>query len=176
MPFTPSFSTAQVLGEPSEIVATDTSQGADAAIVARRLYVQIANGDYLVEEGVSTEWNAWALADTSATFDILSKDYGVLLTCQWVGVSGQILYAVQQYAGFTCYNEMFSDQLVEALSGNPLLINDNNFWVNLSKLRDCIDSGNQSIERFSNLYATQQCYDRGTELRLSSQYYFNTNS
>lgn len=176
MSFVPSFSTAQVLGNPSEIVATDTSTGSDSNIIARRLYVQIMDGSFLVEEGVTEQYNSWALADVSATFDILSKDYGTLLTCQWMGVSGQILYSAQQYASFTLYNESFMYQLVEQLSGNPLLINDNQFFKNMSELRDCIDSGNQAITLFSDLYAVQQCYDRGTGIRISSQYYFNMNS
>lgn len=176
MPFNPSFSLSQTLGSESEVVATDTSTGSDGAITGKRLYLQIANGTFLVESGVSTDYNVWTLANTSQTFDLLPKDVGVLATTEWIDTNGIVLYSSQQYKGFTLYNETFADQLVETLSGNPLLINDNNFWINFSKLRDCIDSGNQAIERFSDLYAVQQCYDRGTALRLSSQYFFNTNS
>jgi hypothetical protein len=74
------------------------------------------------------------------------------------------------------YNETFDYQLTQVLTGNPLVINDNNFFPNKSDLRVNIDGGNQAIFFATDLFSAQQCYDRATNLRLGSQYYFNANS
>ena len=174
MPLVPNFSTSQTIGVPQSINFSDTSTGSDVAIVGKRVYMQTSSGSFLVEDGVTTEYQNWN--STSATFNVLSKDYGLRITVQWVGVSGQVLYSKQYTLGFTLYNETFDYQLTQVLTGNPLLINDNDFFKNKSELRECIDSGNQAISLAGDLVAAQQCYDRATNIRLKSQYYFNTNS
>jgi len=62
------------------------------------------------------------------------------------------------------------------MSANPMLINDNDFWYNKSKLRVLIDSGNQAILNAEDLSNAQLCYDEATKVRLKAQYLFNGNS
>lgn len=177
MSFTPSFAYSQTLGYPGNINFTDTSTGSDSNITGRRIYIQIAGGTFLVPNGIDTQYNEWPLANTSITLiNVLSKDYATITTVQWIDVDGNVLYDSQQLIGFTLFNEQFSYQLSQQLTGNPLNVNDNNFFETRSELRDCIDSGNQAINFFSDLYNAQQCYDRGTEIRINSVYYFNSNS
>ena len=174
--FNPAFQTSQTIGSPTNVNFTDVSTGSDSAIVARRVYLQVANGTFLVVQGTSTDWNAWALVDTSVTFNLLTQDQACLVTVEWVGVSGQVLYSSQQYAGYTLYEESLDYQLTQWLAANPLNINDNYYWNNKSELRDCIDSGNQAIEFFSDLYAAQQCYNRGMDIVNDAQNLFNVNT
>lgn len=173
------FSASQTPGVPEDILLTDTSTGTDAAVTQRRVYIQTAAGDYLVEEGTTTEYEAWGdfPATTELTLtDILDKDYGVRVVVQWLDVSDTVLYDKTLYYGFTCYNEDFDYQLTQTVAGNPLLISDNNFWGNKSTLRGYIDSGNNAITRNSDTAAAQQCYDLATNMRINSQYFFNINS
>ena len=179
MPLVASFSAAQTPGVPGTILLTDTSTGTDVAVTQRRVYIQTAAGDYLVEEGTTTEYEAWVdfPSTTELTLtDILDKDYGVRIVCQWLDVSDTVLYDKTLYYGFTCYNEDFDYQLTQTVAGNPLLISDNNFWGNKSTLRGYIDSGNNAITRNSDTAAAQQCYDLATNMRINSQYFFNINS
>ena len=179
MPLVASFSAAQTPGVPGTILLTDTSTGTDAAVTQRRVYIQTAAGDYLVEEGTTTEYEAWGdfPATTELTLtDILDKDYGVRVVVQWLDVNDVVLYDKTLYYGFTCYNEDFDYQLTQTVAGNPLLISDNNFWGNKSTLRGYIDSGNNAITRNSDTAAAQQCYDLATNMRTNSQYFFNINS
>lgn len=173
------FSASQTPGVPGTILLTDTSTGTDVAVTQRRVYIQTAAGDYLVEEGVTTEYSPWLdfPSTTGLTLtDILDKDYGVRIVCQWLDVSNTVLYDKTLYYGFTCYNEDFDYQLTQTVAGNPLLISDNNFWGNKSTLRGFIDSGNNAITRNSDTAAAQQCYDLATNMRTNSQYFFNINS
>jgi len=179
MPLVASFSAAQTPGVPGTILLTDTSTGTDVAVTQRRVYIQTAAGDYLVEEGVTTEYEAWGdfPSTTELTLtDILDKDYGVRVVVQWLDVNDVVLYDKTLYYGFTCYNEDFDYQLTQTVAGNPLLISDNNFWGNKSTLRGYIDSGNNAITRNSDTAAAQQCYGLATNMRTNSQYFFNINS
>ena len=45
MPFNPSFTTSQTIGVPESVNFADTSTGSDGSITARRVYMQLANGD-----------------------------------------------------------------------------------------------------------------------------------
>ena len=108
----------------------------------------------------------------------LSRDIAAQVTVQWTDgqPDAMILFDSISLQGFTGYNEEFDYQLTQLLTANPLLINDNDFFPSKANLRTSIDSGNQAISLASDLYAGQQCYDRATNLRTSSQYYFNINS
>ena len=173
------FSASQTPGVPGTILLTDTSTGTDVAVTQRRVYIQTAAGNYLVEEGVTTEYSPWLdfPSTTELTLtDILDKDYGVRIVCQWLDVSNTVLYDKTLYYGFTCYNEDFDYQLTQTVAGNPLLISDNNFWGNKSTLRGYIDSGNNAITRNSDISAAQICYDLATTMNTDSQYLFNINS
>lgn len=176
MAFVGLFTVTQPLGTPSDVTLTDTHTGADAAVIARRVYISTWDGTYLVEDSTTGDYEAWALADTSITLDVLDKDYGVRIVVQWMGVSGQILYDKVGYYGLTEFNEEFDYGLTQNVASNALLMNDNNFWNNKTKLRTLIESGNNAITNVSDIYAAQQCYDMATKLRTNSQYYFNINS
>lgn len=151
---------------------TDTSTGVDAAVTQRRVYLAKDDGTFLVPEGTATDYIEWSYADSSIDIDALDIDYGLLITVQWLNVSNVVLYDLSDNVGFTSYNEDFDYQLTQMLSGNPLLINDANFFQSKSDLRTNIDSGNQAILRADDIYGAQQCYDRATNIRLLSQYYF----
>lgn len=178
MAFVPNFVAIQPFGTPNLIEITDTSTGSDYRISTRRIYIRKADGSYIVEDGNTNDYIEWDYPDMSITLDVLKKDVAVEITVQWIYYffNAVILYNKVIMYGFTEYNEMFDYGLTQMLSANPLLINDNDFFPNKSNLRTSIDSGNQAISYAQDLYAAQQCYDRATNLRLSSQYYFNINS
>ena len=177
MALTVNFTATQTLGEPSEINFTDTSTGTDVAVVTRRIFTRTPAGEFLVEDGTATQYEVWGdfPTTTTKTLDVLDKDYATTITVQWLDVSNNVLYDKTLIRGFTLYNESFDYGLTQLLSGNPLLINDDDFFTNKSDLRTEIDSGNQAIERASDPFGAQQCYDRATNLRLNSQYFFNGN-
>ena len=171
-----SITAESVAGTPSDILFTDLSPD-DGSVVVRRLYVSDKDGNFLVEEGSDLEYSVWDYADETIQLDLLSKDFGLKIVCQWLDTNDAIVadYTIDAI-GFTEYNETFDYQTTQLLSSNPLLINDNNFWGNKVKLRTFIDAGNNAITRDSDLSNAQLCYDEGTTLRLQSQYFFNGNA
>lgn len=176
MAFVPNFVAIQPFGTPNLIEITDTSTGSDSNIVTRRIYIRKADGTAIVDGAV------WDYPDMSISLDVLTKDTACEITVEWLDaipsstVDPIVLYNKVIMYGFTEYSEMFDYGLTQMMTANPLLINDNDFFPHKSDLRTSIDSGNQAIIYAQDLYAAQQCYDRATNLRLSSQYYFNINS
>lgn len=179
MALTVSFTAESVSGSPESVLFTDTSTGSDAAVTSRRIYVSDTNGDFIVEAGTTTEYEVWAIPlATPITLDLFTtSDKAVKIVVQWLNVSNVVLYDYTIDAtGFTEWNEEFLYGQTQLMTANPLLINDNNFWDNYTKVRTLIDAGNKAILFASDLYNAQLCYDAATEIRDKSQYYFNGNS
>lgn len=176
MALVPNFTAVQIAGFPSQVVFTDTSTGSDGAITSRRIYMAKVDGSFLVPSGTSTQYIVWPYIDTQITVDDLDKDYALLITVEWLDVSNNILYSKQLLLAFTIYNETFDYYLTQMMAANPLLVNDNNFFTQKSALRTYIDAGNQALTLASDQENAQLCYDQATNLRTSSQYYFNSNA
>ena len=172
-----SFSVSQTVGEESTVTITAVVSGSDGAVTQRRVYLQTDSGEYLVPTGVTTEYNAWALADSSVDIDALGEsDKALRIVVQWLDVNNTVLYDSTQYVGLTLYNESFDYLLTQLMAANAVLIGDNNFFPNKELLRTYIDAGNHAISFADDLYNAQLCYDKATALRVSSQYYYNGNS
>ena len=63
------FTISQVLGSPENIVVTSVTSGTDAAVTQRRVYISDDAGNFLVPDGITTEYNAWALATNPLTIE-----------------------------------------------------------------------------------------------------------
>lgn len=176
MALVPNFTITQSVGDPANLVFTDSSTGSDGTITQRRIYIRQADGTNLVVEGTTTDYEVWDYADSSITLDILSTDISALVTVEWLNVSDVVVYTKAVNYGFTGYNEDFDYTLTQMIASNTLLINDNGFFGFKSQLRTYIDSGDNAISRASDIYAAQLCYTRANELRTNSVYYFNINS
>jgi hypothetical protein len=177
MSFARSFQTSQTPGSPGEVTFTDDSTGSDGAITSRRIFIQDTEGNYIVEEGTTTEYELWPLPlSTPVTLDLLDEDIAARVVVQWLNVGNTVLYDEEVFVGFSAYNDDFDYQLTQNVASNPLLMNDNKFWANKSLLQTLISSGNNAIERASDINACQQCYNAATEMRNNSQYLFNQNS
>lgn len=176
MSFTPNFECFQPLGDNSVITIQDTSTGSDGSIAARRVYLRTTAGTFLVPQGTSTQYTAWALVNTSIDIDCLDKDYALDVVVQWVDSGGGVLYDKTVLNGFTSYNEDFDLGLSSLLAANYKLFSDNNYFLHKSQLRDAIDSGDKAISRGGDIAKAQACYDVGTAIRTNSQYNFNANS
>lgn len=177
MSLTPNFTVTQSFGTPANLTFTDTSTGSDTSVASRNIYIQQANGDYIVMTGnTSTNYTTWDYDLSSITLGILEKDVAVTITIDWVDELNNKVYTSTKIFAFTNFNEKFDYGTTQMLTANPMLINDNDFFVHKADMRVSMDSGNQAFNLVGDLFAAQECYDRATNLRTSSQYFFNINS
>lgn len=172
-----SFTVSQVVGSPSVVTVTAVVTGTDVLVTQRRVYLQTASGEFLVPTGTTTDYTQWSISASSIDIDALGdSDKALRIYVEWLDVSDVVLYDDEQFVGLTLYNESFDYLTTQLMASNKLLINDNNFWKNKSKLRTLIDAGNNAISFASDLDNAQSCYDGATALRDGSQYLFNGNS
>ena len=170
------FVVQQQLGSPNILRVAITSSP-PVGSVNKRIYIQQANGTYIVEgSNTTTDYTTVPVATNPVYLDLLTKDVAVQATVEYLNSSNVVLGTESNVYRFTAFNENFDYALTQNLTANPLLINDNDFFANKSEFRTCIDSGNQAFDLVGDLFSAQQCYDRATNLRINSQYFFNINS
>lgn len=172
MALTPSFTISQTALNPALVYATDTSTGSDAAVTARRITFTDANGNTLVTSGTTTSYNAWALVDTTGTFNVLTQDYAVSILVQWVNVSGTVLYSSTQSYCLAYFNKQFMYYLTQLESLNPTIVQDANYYANKAKFWTTIVGAVNAVEFGSDIAASQNELNVGTEMRLNESKYF----
>lgn len=172
MSLTQNFTTEQLIGQPSKIKINDTSTGSDGSVASRRVYLKKVDSTYLVEEGTETDYEAWALVNTTITLDVLDKDYCLLVKVDWLSGAGAVLYTKSSLVVCKEYGDEFLYELTQQQAANPLLITDADFYKNKLKVVVDLDSAENAANMAVDQHGSQMCLDRATELRLNKQYYF----
>jgi hypothetical protein len=158
MALTVSFSVEQNYVSPSVLTLTDTSTGTDVAVVKKRIYLQEADGSYLVPSGTTTTY----IETTEATLelDVLSEDKALNITVEWLNVDDDVLYDEDNLYCFSLYAEQYLYQLTQAQAGNPRLVNDGDYWQRKVELFALVKSAKNATALGADIYATQLCLDK----------------
>lgn len=172
MPITPAFSVSQSGLTPNIITVDDDSTGSDGAISARRIYFQTTYGTYLVTTGTVTDYIVWAYADSEESFDVLTEDYALSITVQWVNSGGTVLYTLTQVYCFPQYNKNFFYYLVQNQALTPTILQDNNYSSNMAVYWTNIIGAINAVEVGADIAASQNCLNRATNMMLNQNIYF----
>lgn len=172
MALTENFSVSQSLSEPSEITLTDTSTGSDGTVTSRRVYVIMANGEYLVEDGTTTDYEVWDYADEAITLDVLSRSVAPQIRVDWLNVSNSVLYTKTTPFALTANDDLFAYDLVQKLAAAPDIVNDNFFYSNFLKFMANQDAAENAILLASDTAAAQALLDRNYALILNESKFF----
>jgi len=181
MAITVSFSTTQTIGEPQNIIITDSSVGTDVTAVTRRVYLVDNLGNYITESGSYTyvAYTEWPLADgNTLTLDVLTQDMALNVTLSYVTSGGAVANGatLTTLCGFTLYNETFYYSLTQAQASQssppPTIIQDSNYYTNKTILRTNIDAGNQAISLGDDITSAQSCYDLATYMTNNQADFF----
>ncbi len=170
MPLTPLFTVSQP--NATTIRITDVSTGDNPDITQRRVYLQQADGSYLVPTGTTTDYIEWNYLDASIDIDVLDTDYALLILVQWLNVGNTVLYSKSGLYGFTWYNEAFLLSLTKYQQNNPSILQDTNYFNNKSKMRELVDSGDQAIIEGNSITNAQENYEEASYLRLNQNLFF----
>jgi len=166
MPFTPSFSVAQSTAFWENLIFTDDSTGSDPDIIGRVIFIQKANGAYL--STVSTDYIPWAIADTTKDVNgLITKDYSLLITVQWLDALGEVLYTLTNLYYFGIYDANSLYGIVQAATANPSVLQDVNYWANLG-LSFCEKQNAELATQYFQQTKSQGASNRLTNL-LSQQ-------
>lgn len=170
MPLTASFSIGQLPSNPSILVATDTSTGSDVLVVARRIYIQDANGNYLVPTGTTTQYTVWPIADLIIQLNVLSNDAACSVMVEWVDSGGTARYTVSNTFCFSLFSKQFAYSLIQGLV--PLITLNTNYSANLANLWAAIKGAINAVEDMSDIFTSQNCLNQAINFKKNQSLYF----
>lgn len=156
MSFVPNFTVA-LAANASTLTVTDTSTGTDGSINSRRIYLQAYDGTYIVPTGTTTNYIVWPLMDGSTEIltNILSKDYALSITVQWLSSSPAVLYSKNILYDFPGNAKIFGYQLSQYQSANEKLTNSKNYFLSKAQLWVYIKSSENAIQIGSDIGTAQ---------------------
>jgi len=163
MAITPNFTASVNFSSPRILSLTDTSTGTDGTLTTRRVYLQKADGTYLVPTGTTTNYIVWNYAVSFIDIDVLDIDYALSIEIRWMAGSTE-QYTDSKLFDFTTYSENFYYQLTQYQSSIPKLVDDSGYYLNKLKLRVCIDEANQAISLGGDVKSSQAALDRAKYL------------
>ena len=158
MSFAPSFSALQQLGTPSVITFIDTSAGSDVLIVSRRITLLKADGTNLYQA------SNWLIADISKSVDVLTKDYGLYVTVDWLSSSGSVLYSKYYAMTFVAYSSIFLSRLTQQEMALPNVTGGANYWENKAKLILLVDNAQKATSKGNDYKKAQVFLNKAFQL------------
>lgn len=177
MSFNAAFSVSQGV-DPKSFSLTDTSTGTDGNLTGRRITLYMADGTPLTPAGSSTPYILWpivaGIGDVIALTGILPRDYALNISVSWISSSplpGPSSYIYSLLKTFTANIQLFAYGLTQLQAGNPLLVNDNGYFPNKSKLRVLIEDAIDSAT-YNDQYTSQKSLDAAYALQINAKSYF----
>lgn len=172
MPIVPLFTASQTIGQAAIITLNDTSTGSDAAITSRAVFLQKQDGTYLVPAGTLTNYIVWPYANPTISINALLADMALVITVNWLNVSGTVLYTKSNLYVFTLYEEQFDYTLISTQVADQNKVNDTYYYMNRIKLRIAINDAKNAVSLASSITDSQAACDRGMYLVNNSSLFF----
>lgn len=161
--------------DPHSFTLTDTSSGSDTNLTDRKIYLYKSDGTTLVTQGSSTTWIDWPIANNTITISLLDRDYCLNIEVDWISSSPLVppsTYTLTILKNFTSNSESFYSGKLQEQSANPLLVDDNHWYENMSKLRLFIDNSMQAAVIMNNIFLAQQNLDKAYNFIQNENTYF----
>ncbi len=171
MPLDPSIQVSQSAISPSVVTITDNSSGSDVSIVARRVFVSDAYGNYLTGNG-TVNYTEWPLVQTSISLDILLQDTAVNILVNWVDVSGNTVETYNNNYPLSQFGKQFFFYLIQQQGLQPSTYQDSNYSGNLAIFWSNIVGGDNAVSYGNSIAAAQECYNREILMQQNESMYF----
>ena len=175
MSFTGNFSVTQSATDPASLTFVDTSTGSDTNITSRRIYPRNAAGSLVLPAGNTSGYINWTLPlGTNLTVSLLSKDLALAIEVVYISSSPlpSSTYDVTKLYGFTFYTLNFLYSLIQQITANQTLLNDNGFRTNMFYLSQEVINCNLSITPKQSILNAQAALDRAYYLIVNSNKFF----
>lgn len=173
MSLTVNFTATQSIAYPSQITLTDISAGVDNTIVNRRLYLILANGNYLngTSETSSPFYFNWPYSNTSAVFDALIRTYSPSIRVEWWSASAKV-YEITKAACFDIQDYIFALGLTMRQVANNSITQDTNWYNNKIQLIVNDNDAENAIIYISNITLSQNSLNRNYDMINNQNLYF----
>lgn len=173
MPLVPNFSSSESLSSNSVVTFTDTSTGSDGGLTSRKIFIRLANGNWLTTSGQSTTSasETWAIGDTSIALDILSSSTTANVTVQWL-TGSTVTYTKTILMEWDLYDYVFLFELLSAQTSFPAVNANQGYWPNSWFMCTNLFQSEQAVELMDDLYSSQAALDRNQLLINNENLYF----
>lgn len=154
---------------PSLIILQDNSEGTDANLTGRTIYLYNADGSLF------TPPIAWVIGDSSITLDVLSEDAALNIRVDWASSNPEpdpSTYTYSQIHAFTKYGKDYVYYLTEMQTSNPSITQDRSYYSNKLRLLCEILSAENAINVGHSIYGAAQCIARYTYMIQNPTFYF----
>ncbi len=172
MAIVPSIAVSQSAISPQNVTVTDDSTGTDGSIASRRLYIQNANGEYIVPTGTTTQYIPWSYAQSSITPNVLTQDTGASITVHWLDSGDNILYVFNNTYPLSEFGKQFFYYLIQQLGLTPATFQDSNYKDNLALFWTLIKAGDNAIVYGNDIMGGQQCYNKEINMMNNQAMFF----
>jgi len=172
MPIVPAIVVSQSGLTPTSATVEDTSTGSDVAIAARHIYFQTNQGTYLVVTGTTTDYEVWAYANSSQTWNLLPTDHAVNIIVNWVDVNGATLYTLN---GLYCLRQNLKNFVVylgQLQAITPSILQDPIYAANLSTFWAYVEYANSMVEWGADISNSQNLLDKATYMMQKEAIFF----
>ncbi len=163
MPLTPNFSSSESLASPNLITFSDTSTGTDNTLTTRRVYVRLANGNYVTAgatQSSTSAYTSWNYSDPSITIDLITQSTPADVTVEWYAGS-TLVYSKTILMLWDLYDYLFAYEEIQSQTATPTIISDSNYYSNFFRF-------------ITNIWCAENCVTVGSDL-YSSQSILNVN-
>lgn len=159
---TPNFTSSESLSSNNLVTFTDTSVGTDLTLTTRRIYVRLANGNWLTTGGVESTTSAymdWSYSDVSTTIDLLRQSQAANVTVDWYAGS-TLTYTKTILIIWDLYDYLFLYSLLSAQTSSPVVNTNQGYWPNSWIFCTNLFEAEQAVELMDDLYSAQGALDR----------------
>jgi len=158
---TPNFSSSESLASNNLVTFTDTSTGVDSGLTIRKIFVRLANGNWLTTAGESTTSASedWAIGDVSITLDLLTQSTTANVTVQWL-TGSTVTYTKTILMEWDLYDYVFAFGLIQNQTASPSIIQDQNYYSNFFKFITNIWNSESAVTYGDDLYSSQSCLNK----------------
>lgn len=174
MPIVPNFTAQESLSSNNLVTFTDTSTGTDLSLTNRKIYVRLANGNWLTAGGVQSPTSAymdWSYSDASTTIDLLTNSTTANVTVEWYAGSA-LTYTKTILIEWDLYDYVFLFGLLSAQTSFPAVNANQGYWPNSFYMVTNLFQSEQAVELMDDLYSSQAALDRNQWLINNQNDYF----
>ncbi len=173
MPLSPNFSTSESLSVLSNVTFIDTSTGSDNTLTERRIYIRLANGNWLTTSGESSTeaYETWNISNQSITLSLLGQSTTASVTVKWMTGSTPT-YILTKLQEWDLYDYIFAFGLIQNQTAAPGIIQDTTYYSNFMKFITNIWGSEAAVDYGNDLYSSQSLLNANQNMINNSTFYF----
>jgi hypothetical protein len=177
MSYAASFTASQLSSDPSYITLVDSGSGTDNTIVSRNIYIQLANGNYLLEGATETAirtaivWGSFPTT-TSKTISVLTQATSPSITVDWITAGGAVVTSVTDTFCFDFQDYIFALGLTMNQVANNNITQDLNWYGNKMQLIVNANDAENAVAYADNITLSQNSLDRNQYLINNANLFF----